>query len=118
VLNLDPVKVLTGGMANALTGGLSSPARPSRAPPQPLELWSFEASPYCRFVRETLCELELPYLLHNVAKGSPRRKEYIAMSGEMKVPYLLDPNTGQRMFESMQIRRYLETTYGTPAPSA
>src|SRR5690554_403622 len=64
-------------MATLVAGTLWRPmkgawARPSRAPEQPLELWSFEASPYCRLVRETLCELELPYLLHNVAKGSPK----------------------------------------------
>lgn len=38
------------------------------APEQKLELWSFEASPYSRVVRGLLCELELPYILHNVAK--------------------------------------------------
>jgi hypothetical protein len=71
----------------------------SREPPaihaDTLELWSFEASPYCRIVRETLCRLELPYLLHNVA-------------------YLSDPNTGVAMFESADIVAYLEKTYGAP----
>jgi glutathione S-transferase len=30
----------------------------------------------------------------------------------MMVPYLADPNTGQEMFESADIVRYLEQTYG------
>ena len=37
-------------------------------PEHKLELWSFEASPYSRVVRSVLSELELPYILHSVAK--------------------------------------------------
>ena len=40
-------------------------ARPSKAPDEPLELYSFESSPYSRLVRERLSELELPYVLRN-----------------------------------------------------
>lgn len=86
-------------------------ARASRRPAQPLELWSFEASPFCRLVREALCELELPYLLHNVARGSRQRAAFVARTGRMQVPYLVDPNTGREMFESADIVRYLEETY-------
>lgn len=85
--------------------------RPAKAPAQPLELWSFEVSPYCRLVRERLCELELPYVLHNVAKGSSRRPAFVEQSGRMMVPWLVDPNTGVRMFESADIVEYLERTY-------
>jgi glutathione S-transferase len=85
--------------------------RKARAPEKPLELWSFEASPYCRLVREVLSELELPYLLHNVPKKSKQREAFVARSGKMMVPYLADPNTGTEMFESADIVRYLETTY-------
>lgn len=90
-------------------------ARPSRAPEQPLELWSFEASPYCRLVRERLCELELPYALHNVAKGSPKRAAFVERAGKMQVPYLVDPNTGRALFESAEIVAYLEQTYAVAA---
>jgi hypothetical protein len=38
---------------------------------------------------------ELPYLLHNVAKGSPSREGFVRRSGKMQVPYLVDPNTGK-----------------------
>lgn len=87
-------------------------ATPARAPEEPLELWSFEASPYSRLVREALCELELPYLLHNVARGSARREAFVARSGKMQVPYLADPNTGTELFESADIVAYLRTSYG------
>jgi len=30
----------------------------------------------------------------------------------MQVPWLWDPNTGQGLYESADIVRYLETTYG------
>jgi len=71
-------------------------------------------NPYCGIAREALCELEIPYKLHNVAKGSPRRQAYLARSGKMQVPFLHDPNTGTDLFESADIVAYLERTYGTP----
>ncbi len=86
-------------------------ARPSKAPEQPLELWSFEASPFCRIVRERLSSLELPYVLHNVAKRSKKRDAFVARSGRMMVPFLVDPNTDTAMFESAEIARYLDDTY-------
>lgn len=87
-------------------------ARPSKAPEQSLELYSFESSPFCRLAREALCSLELPYLLHNVGKGSPHREAFTARSGRMMVPYLVDPNRSVEMFESSDIVSYLERTYG------
>ena len=86
--------------------------RPSWAPEKPLELWSFEACPFCRLAREALCELEIRYVLHNVAKGSPRRDAFVARSGKGTVPYLADPNTGREMFETADIVRYLNAAYG------
>lgn len=105
-------------------------ARPSRQPDQPLELWGFEASPFCRLVRETLCELEISFVLHSVGKGkvsdfalpsmrdhaatiqtTERRRAFVARSGRMMVPFLVDPNTGAEMFESASICAYLESTY-------
>lgn len=111
-LTLGPLTNASSMLASWTRGLGGSRARPSRAPEKPLELWSFEVSPYCRLVREALCRLELPYLLHNVGKGSPRRPDFIARSGRMMVPYLSDPNTGVAMFESAAIVAYLEKTYG------
>jgi glutathione S-transferase len=86
-------------------------AAASRLPEQLLVLYSYEGSPFCRIAREALCELELPYQVRNVPRGSPDRQEFVAISGKMQVPYLVDPNTGTRMFESADIRRYLYETY-------
>lgn len=111
IRRMQPLTRMSGGAARWFAGARGR-ARPSKPPKQPLELWSFEASPYCRFARLSLCELELPWLLHNIAKGSPRRPAFIARVGKMQVPYLNDPNTGEAMFESAQIGRYLLQTYG------
>jgi glutathione S-transferase len=108
---LGPLSIVSGSLAAGLRGGRGNRARPSRAPEHPLELWSFEASPYSRLAREALCELELPYVLHNVARRSARREEFVARAGKMQVPYLVDPNTGREMFESADIVRYLNDTY-------
>ncbi len=99
-----------------------------------LDLWSFEASPFTRLVRERLCELEIPFIVHNVAKerwqdmgpallrlkpgpyvpvaGGKREKELPKMQGRLQVPYLVDANTGIQMFESKDIIEYLNRTYG------
>ena len=107
-------------------------ARSSKAPKRPLELFSFESSPYSRRVRELLCELELPYLLRSTGKATWRdlgppgiratlfptlpvkgrtRVELLDRAGKVQVPYLVDQNTGTEMFESEAIRKYLLATY-------
>ena len=121
-----PPALLRGGGLSTLVvavsgigrGPAGSFVRASKAPEEPLELYSFEASPFCRLVRETLCELELSYRLHNVARGSARREAFMARSGKMQVPYLVDPNTGVEMFESAAIIEYLRATYAAAGSRA
>jgi glutathione S-transferase len=113
VLALPLVTDVTSALASAVRLGAGGRYRTARQPTAPLELWSFEASPYCRIAREVLCDLELPYRLHNVAKGSPKRDAFVRRAGKMQVPYLVDPNTSAAMFESADIVRYLESTYAT-----
>jgi hypothetical protein len=97
--------------ASALRPGRGVFYRPSHPPAQPLELYSYEGSPFCRLVRESLAELEIPYYLHNVAKGSRRREAFVTRAGKMLVPYLVDPNTGVALFESAAILSYLRASY-------
>ncbi|MBX3024700.1 glutathione S-transferase N-terminal domain-containing protein [bacterium] len=110
-LRLGPLTDLSSFAASAVRPGIGGRYEPARQPKRPLELWSFEASPFCRLVRERLSALELPYHLHNVAKGSPSREAFVKRSGTMMVPYLADPNTGREMFESADIVAYLNRTY-------
>lgn len=110
-LRMGPLTTVRSGLASAARP-FGRSAKPSQAPKEPLELYSFEASPFCRIAREALSSLEIPYVLHNVAKGSSKREAYVARSGKMMVPFLVDPNTGTSMFESADIVAYLERTYG------
>lgn len=110
--SLGLLGIANGALAAAVRPGKGRKVRPAKAPGAPLELWSFEASPYCRIAREALNDLEIPYLLHNVGKRSAGREAFVARSGKMMVPYLADPNTGREMHESADIVRYLEATYG------
>lgn len=114
-LGLGVLTDVSAQLASLWRPGFGAFYRAARAPEKPLELWSFEASPFCRLAREKLCVLELPYRLHNVAKGSPKRAEFVQRSGKMMVPYLVDPNTGEAMFESADIAAYLDATYAVPA---
>src|SRR5947209_18791794 len=83
-----------------------------RAPGRLLELWDFEACPYCRKVREVLSELDLDYVAHPVPRGGARRAALVARGGKMQAPYLADPNTGAAMYESDDIVAYLHSRYG------
>lgn len=83
--------------------------------PKPLELYNMEGSPYCRKVRETLSELDLPHIIRNVPKGSPQRAELERRGGKVQVPYLVDPNSGRELYESDEIVAYLESEYGQTA---
>jgi glutathione S-transferase len=123
-------------LGSALAGmwrmGAGSRARPSKAPAQPLELYSFESSPFARLVRERLCELELPYVLRSMGRSAPadwlppamrdaldvksepgtlNRRVLRERAGRITVPYLVDANTGVEMGESAAIIEYLEQTY-------
>jgi glutathione S-transferase len=111
LLAIPVLRDVTSALAGLPRVGRGSHYRPARQPELPLELYSFEASPFSRLAREVLCTLELPYRLHNVAKGSPSRAAFRDRSGRMMVPWLVDPNAGVEMFESADIVRHLERTY-------
>lgn len=119
--------------ASALRGPRGLRVRPSREPEKPLELYSFESSPYSRLVRERLCELEIPYVLRNFGKaigpdlGPPwvrtrffpkapvkgrNRRRMHEQTGRLQVPFLIDPNTGEELYESRAIIDYLNANYG------
>lgn len=128
-----PVQGLLVTIVAALKGLKASPSNAGKAAPeQLLELWSFETSPFSRLVRERLCELELPYTLHNIGKErwqdmgpavmrlkpgkyepleGGKRALLLAKNGQVQVPYLIDPNTGVSMYESKDILAYLNKTY-------
>lgn len=128
-------RIQTSTLASLTRGKKGMFAKPSKRPKKPVELYSFEASPYSRLVRERLCELEIPYLLHNCGKtpgshadylppeyraayvhdympGTENRRKFLERAGKVQMPYLIDPNTGVAMFETRDILDYLDKTYG------
>lgn len=128
-----PLHLISSMAASAVRPTRGMRAQPSKAPEQALELYSFEASPYARLVREVMSELELPYTLRNTAKArmsdmgppairdrllkapmntSRNRTQLAERTGVVQVPFLIDPNTGVEMFESAKIIQYLRKTYG------
>ncbi len=131
---LRVVDTVSSGIASAWRAGAGSRARPSRHADQPLELWSIESSPFARLVRERLSERELPYRLRSAGRTRLResvppflrervglsiqpetanRRALLKRTGKLMVPFLVDPNTGAELFESQEILRYLDETYGT-----
>lgn len=87
----------------------------SDPPPEMLQLFSYENNSYARLVREALCELELPYVLHNIGEGSTRMRSLLNVSGSDKVPFLIDPNTGVQLGDYQKILSYLFKTYSSAA---
>ena len=88
--------------------------RPENGEMQPLVLYGFEGSPFVHPVREKLCALGLPHTIVNCARGSARRAQLIARTGrQFQVPFLIDPNTGVEMAESIDIRIHLDRVYTT-----
>ncbi|MEG2358967.1 glutathione S-transferase N-terminal domain-containing protein [Acinetobacter sp.] len=130
-----PVAAFAGTILNGARGvWVNKDILNREAPQQLLELWGFEASPYTRIVRGVLTELELPFKFHNAAKerwqdqglaalrlkpgkyvplaGGKRERILTVMGDNLQVPYLVDPNTGVKMFESAEIVKYLQQQYG------
>ena len=105
---------VTGALRRGTAGAFY--ARPSVAVAKPLQLWAYEASPFCALARETLSALEIPYVSQPCARGSPRRTALQRRAGTFQVPYLEDPNTGVAMFESAEIVAYLRASYQATPP--
>lgn len=124
-----------GSAASGMPRGLAGNwAKRSHAPVVPLELYSFESSPYARPVRDLLCELEIPYVLHSAGRTKAsdwippvirdamnihtdpelhNRRELLARAGHVSIPYLVDRNTDQEIGDSERIIEYLSETYAT-----
>lgn len=108
--------MLTGWVPTLLRAGrgMTAWSRARSEPPMKmLELFSYENNLYARIVREALCELELPYILHNVGEGSSKHDLLFNISGSKEVPYLVDPNTGFKMGDYKRILPYLFQTYSS-----
>jgi glutathione S-transferase len=85
-------------------------------PDKPLVLYEYDASPFCKRVRETinLLDLTVEYRPCPGARHGKFSNELFERTGRRTVPFLIDPNTGTELFESSDQIEYLLQTYGPP----
>jgi glutathione S-transferase len=104
----------TSLMATLVRGTNGIQSNPAAVKPrQLLQLYDIENCPYCRLVREALTELDLDAEILPGPQGGERfRPELAERGGKTQFPYLVDPNTGTEMYESLDIVAYLFETYG------
>jgi glutathione S-transferase len=107
--------VVTSFLATlARLGGGHRLAEVGPRPAQRLILYDFEGCPFCRRAREAVSQLDLEVEIRPCPKQGPRfRPEVVARGGRSMFPYLVDPNTGDELYESADIVRHLYRTYGT-----
>ena len=79
-----------------------------------IELYTMPFCPYCQKVKRKLAELDLDYDSHRVSMLRPLRTEVEEVSGQSRVPVLVDTEHGiDGMAESDDIIAHLEETYGS-----
>ena len=79
---------------------------------QPIVLYAYEGSPFCKVVRETLCSYEIPHTIYYTPRGGVNRQRLYDLTQRFQVPYIQDPNTGIELFESEAIVEYFRKQYG------
>jgi len=82
-------------------------------PEKPLEIYEFEACPFCKKVREAVSILDIDVVFYPCPRdGKVWRPKAVEMGGKSMFPYMVDPNTGTAMYESDDIIKYLFEKYG------
>lgn len=74
-----------------------------------LELYQFESCPFCAKVRQKLTALGIDYIIRNVPRSEPEKREFLKqISGNEQVPVLVDLDNNVIMKESDDIIAYLD----------
>ena len=82
-----------------------------------LELYQAEGCPHSESVREKLTELGLSYVAHNPRTpddevcNEQTNGELVDLGGEAQIPFLVDANREEALYESDDIVDYLERHY-------
>jgi glutathione S-transferase len=107
---LNFARSLTSTLLRTGTGISSEPR--STIPDLMLRLYDIESCPYCRLVREACTELDLDVEIYPCPKDSLIYRDFVkATGGKLQFPFLVDPNNGTQMYESMDIVAYLFKVY-------
>lgn len=105
--------ITTSLLSTVLRGNAGISSEPAeKKPEQTLQLYDIENCPYCRLVREVLTELDLDVEIYPCPKNGKRYRPGLEKrGGKAQFPYLVDPNTGVELYESLDIIAYLFETY-------
>lgn len=82
-----------------------------------LELYQAESCPYCQRTRNKLTQLGVSYVVHNPrnAAGHVRneqtQRELETLGGADQIPFLVDTERQETLYESEEIVAYLEEHY-------
>ena len=126
----QPGDAMRGRTASSIASALrlwngATPAVRSRPAPRPqLTLYEYEASPWCRRVRETLCVLDLEADVRPCPRSTLRvegaysrtsvyKPEVREAGGRLLFPFLVDHTAGVALNQSATIVEHLWTAYGT-----
>jgi Glutathione S-transferase, N-terminal domain len=121
ILRAGTGKFVTGYTVRSTNGRLveSSTVLPDMRPPRPFVLYEVETSAACRKIREALCLLDLDVIVRPCPVGGTAFREYLTTTlGKLRLPYLVDPNSGFAEHDVTRIINYLFATYGGDISSA
>lgn len=76
-----------------------------------LLLFHKEECPYCLKVRQFMSDHHISYTSIVSPKGAPSRKILVQLGGKEQVPFLVDTDRGEMMYESNDIIAYLKKRY-------
>ncbi|MEP4485255.1 MAG: glutathione S-transferase N-terminal domain-containing protein [Halioglobus sp.] len=111
--------IATSMFTTFLRGTSGIQCEPAVAKPKLLlQLYDMENCPYCRIVREVVTELGLDAEIYPCPTGGTRFRSFVqTQGGKSQFPFLIDPNNGAELYESMAIIEYLFETYALrPVP--
>lgn len=76
-----------------------------------LILFHKEECPYCAKVRQFMSDHKVSYVSLVCPNGSESRKILDQLGGKQQVPFLLDTDKGEWMYESADIIEYVQEHY-------
>ncbi len=83
-----------------------------------LELYQFEECPHSQKVRQRLSDWAIDYILRNVPKDLEKRTQLMKVSGQAKVPTLVDSDRERILAgDENEILSYLIEMYKPPEPA-
>lgn len=89
--------------------GTAFPHQPEKS----IKLYEMEGCPFCRRVREVITLLNLDVEIYPCPKGGTRYRPLVKNAkGKGQFPFLIDENTGDKIFESNTIIAHLFKHYG------